>query len=115
MLFPLISDQSRTIAAAMPDYYQNLREWVVKNPNQSLASLREFLPATLPNLMPVQLTGQEMMASAGQIAGYVTLLARVIFTATIILVLAFYWTLDGPRIIQYVFAAGSTKPARKHQ
>jgi predicted PurR-regulated permease PerM len=28
------------------------------------------------------------------------MLARVIFTATIILVLAFYWTLNGPRIIQ---------------
>jgi predicted PurR-regulated permease PerM len=100
LLFPLISDQSRTIAAAMPDYYQNLREWVVRNPNPSLASLREFLPAALPNLVPVQLTGKEMMASAGQIAGYVTVLARVIFTATIILVLAFYWTLEGPRIIQ---------------
>jgi predicted PurR-regulated permease PerM len=100
LLFPLISDQSKTIAAAVPDYYQNLREWVITNPNQSVASLSEFLPATLPKLRPVQQTGQELMASAGQIAGYVTLLARVIFTATIILVLAFYWTLEGPRIIQ---------------
>jgi predicted PurR-regulated permease PerM len=40
------------------------------------------------------------MASAGQVAGYVTSLARVIFTAIMILALAFYWTLDGPRIIQ---------------
>jgi len=100
LLFPLISDQSKTIAAAVPDYYQNLREWVIKNPNQSLASLSEFLPAALPKLMPVQQTGQELMASAGQIAGYAILLVKGIFTATIILVLAFYWTLDGPRIIQ---------------
>ena len=100
LLFPLISDQSKTIAAALPDYYQYLREWVMQNPNQSLASLSEFLPATLPKLMPVQQTGQELIASAGQIAGYVTLLGKVIFTGTIILVLAFYWTLEGPRIIQ---------------
>ena len=100
LLFPLIIDQSKTIAAAIPDYYQSLREWVIKNPNQSLASLSEFLPATLPSLRPMQQTGQEMMASAGQVAGYVGMLARVIFTATIILVLAFYWTLNGPRIIQ---------------
>jgi predicted PurR-regulated permease PerM len=100
LLFPLISTQSATIAAAVPDYYQSLREWVIKNPNQSLASISEFLPAALPSLKPVQLTGQEMMASAGQVAGYVGMLARVIFTATIILVLAFYWTLNGPRIIQ---------------
>ena len=101
LLFPLISDQSKTIAAAVPDYYQNLRGWVIKNPNQTLASLSEFLPATLPKLMPVQQTGQELMASAGQIAGYVTLLARVIFTATIILVLAFYWTLAPTRRIEW--------------
>ena len=40
------------------------------------------------------------MASAGQVAGYLALLAKVLFTATIILVLAYYWTLEGPRIIQ---------------
>ena len=100
LLFPLISDQSKTIAAAIPDYYQNLREWVIKNPNQTLMSLSAFLPATLPKLMPVQQTGQELMASAGQVAGYVALLTKILFTATIILVLAYYWTLEGPRIIQ---------------
>jgi predicted PurR-regulated permease PerM len=40
------------------------------------------------------------MASAGQVAGYVTSAAKVIFTAIILLVLAFYWTLEGPRIIK---------------
>ncbi len=100
LLFPLISVQSTTIAAAMPDYYQNLREWLTANPNQFLASLREFLPAALPDLRPVQQTGQQVMDSAGQVAGYVTVLAKVIFTAIIILALAYYWTLEGPRIIK---------------
>lgn len=101
LLFPMISQQSATIAAAMPDYYQSLRAWLVNNPNPFLASLREFLPATLPNLMsPVQQTEQELMDSAGQVAGYATSAAKVIFTAIILLVLAFYWTLEGPRIIQ---------------
>lgn len=102
LLFPLISEQGTTVATAMPDYYQNLRQWVVNNPNPFLAGLSEFLPAALPtlNLRPVQQTEQELMASAGQVAGYVTSLARVVFTAIIILALAFYWTLEGPRIIQ---------------
>ncbi|MGB8980471.1 MAG: AI-2E family transporter [Anaerolineales bacterium] len=100
LLFPLISEQSTTIAAAMPGYYQNLRAWLINNPNQFLVGLSEFVPAALPKLKPVQQTGQEMMASAGQVAGYVTTAARVIFTAIILLVLAFYWTLEGPRIIQ---------------
>jgi predicted PurR-regulated permease PerM len=103
LLFPLISQQGATIAAVMPDYYQNLRQWVVNHPNPFLASLSEFLPAALPtlrNLRPAQQTDQEMMASAGQVAGYVTALARGIFTAIMVLALAFYWTLEGPRIVK---------------
>ena len=100
LLFPLLSEQGTTIATAMPDYYQNLRQWVVSHPNQFLVSLGEFLPAALPKLSPVQQTEQELMASAGQVAGYVTLLAKGVFTAIIILALAFYWTLEGPRIIR---------------
>jgi predicted PurR-regulated permease PerM len=98
--FPLISEQSATIAAVMPDYYQNARQWVATHPNPFLASLSEFLPAALPNLKPVQQTDQELIASAGQVAGYVTSLAKGIFTAIMILALAFYWTLEGPRIIK---------------
>jgi len=102
LLFPLIVEQGTTIAAAVPGYYQNLREWMVNYPNQLIVRLSAFLPATLPSLNPraAQQTGQEVMVSAGQALGYVTLAARVIFTGIVILVLAFYWTLDGPRTIQ---------------
>jgi predicted PurR-regulated permease PerM len=41
-----------------------------------------------------------MLASAEQVAGYVTSLAGVIFMTIMILALVFYWTLEGPRIIQ---------------
>jgi predicted PurR-regulated permease PerM len=100
LLFPLISEQTATITAVLPEYYQVLRAWVVNNPNQFITGLKEFLPATLTVIHPVQLTGQEMITSAGQVTGYLSLAARVIFTLIIILVLAFYWTLDGTRIIQ---------------
>src|SRR5687767_9876253 len=59
LLFPLISEQGTTVAAAMPDYYQNLREWLVNHPNPFLVALSEFLPAALPVLKPVQQTGPE--------------------------------------------------------
>ncbi len=100
LLFPLIVEQGTTIAAAVPGYYQSLREWMVNYPNQLIVRLGEFLPGTLPSLGPVQQTGPEMIASAEQALGYVTLAAKVIFIALVILVLAFYWTLDGPRTIQ---------------
>jgi predicted PurR-regulated permease PerM len=102
LLFPLIVEQGTTIAAAAPGYYQSLRERMIDDPNQWIVRLSEFLPATLPSLQPrtAQQTGQEVIASAGQALAYVSSVAKGIFTAIVILVLAFYWTLDGPRTIQ---------------
>jgi predicted PurR-regulated permease PerM len=100
LLFPLIVDQGTTIAAAVPGYYQSLREWMVNDPNQLIVGLSEFLPATLPGLEPIQQTGQQMLASAGQALDFVSSVAKVFFLAIVILLLAFHWTLDGPRTIQ---------------
>jgi len=100
LLFPLIVEQGTTIAAAVPGYYQSLHGWMVNYPNQLIVRLSEFLPATLPGLEPIQQTGQQMLASAGQALGYVSSAAKVIFMATAILLLTFHWTLDGPRTIQ---------------
>jgi hypothetical protein len=45
LLFPLVVEQSATIAAAVPGYYQGLRDWMVNNPNQLILSFSEFLTA----------------------------------------------------------------------
>lgn len=99
LLFPLIAEQSVTITVAVPGYYQSLREWMTAHPSPLMESLTAVLPPTLSLPEPIQQTGQEILDSAGQALGYVGATARVIFTAVIILLLAFYWTLDGPRTI----------------
>ena len=40
LLFPLIVEQGTTIAAAVPGYYQSVREWMVSYPNQIDCSLK---------------------------------------------------------------------------
>ncbi len=102
LLFPLIFEQSVTLSREVPGYYQNLRTWTINYPNQLFMRLGQLLPATLPGLNPgmVQQTGEHVMASAGQVLGYVLLTTQVIFTAIVILVLTSYWTLDGPLIIK---------------
>ncbi len=100
LLFPLIVEQSTTINAAIAGYYQNLRAWMIAYPNALIVRLGEFLPVTLPSLKPVQQTGLEVMASAGQALGYIATAAKAVFITLVILFLAFYWTLDGPRTIQ---------------
>ncbi|MAU00024.1 MAG: hypothetical protein CL608_23015 [Anaerolineaceae bacterium] len=100
LLFPLIAEQSTTIAAAIPGYYQSVYGWTLENPNLLTESLRAILPNALSILDPVQQTGQEMVDSAGQVLGYVASVANGFFTAVVILLLAAYWTLDGPRTIR---------------
>lgn len=100
LLSPLIIEQGGTIAAAVPGYYQSLHEWMANYPNVLMVRLSEFLPIVLPDVQPVQQTGQDVMVSAGQVLGYLTSAAWFIFLIIVILVMAFYWTMDGPRIIQ---------------
>jgi predicted PurR-regulated permease PerM len=104
LLFPLIFEQSATLATDIPSYYQGLRTWMVNDPNQLVMRLGQLLPATLPSLNPriVQQTGEQIVASAGQAWGFVISAARVFFTTIVILVLTVYWTLDGPRIIKTI-------------
>ncbi|MFZ0545045.1 MAG: AI-2E family transporter, partial [Candidatus Promineifilaceae bacterium] len=102
LLFPLIVEQSTTITAAVPGNYQSLIGWIVDNPNPILKSLSPVLPDTLGLSGSEQQTGQELLDSAGQVLRYVASTAHGIFTAVAILLLAFYWTLDGPRLIRSI-------------
>jgi predicted PurR-regulated permease PerM len=100
LLFPLIFEQGTAIAAAVPGYYQSLRDWVAHYPDLWMVRLSHFLPEVLPSLGPTQPTGQQMIASAGQVLSFVGSAAQIIFMTTAFLLLAFHWTLDGPRTIQ---------------
>ncbi len=100
LLAPIIIEQGTTITAAVPSYYQSLRGWMINHPNPLLMRLSQSLPIALPGLTPLPATGEQVMDSAGQVFGYLTMTSRFIFMTIIILVLIFYWTLDGPRAIQ---------------
>lgn len=102
LLFPLLYDQGATILAAVPGYYQGIREWTANSSSELIKRLSEFLPATLqisgaaPNLQ----TGQEVLASAEQALAYISTIVTVIFVASALLLLTYHWTLDGPQNIQ---------------
>ena len=97
MLFPVLVEQGTTIIDSLPGYYQTLREWSTGHSNPAIVRLSEFLPATPAGLSPPQQTGQEMLASAGQALGYLGSAAKVVLVATAVLLMAYHWTLDGPR------------------
>jgi predicted PurR-regulated permease PerM len=100
LLAPIIFEQGKTIAAGVPGYYQSLHSWMVHHPNPLLVRLSQSFPDIFPGLKPPPETGEQVISSAGQVFEYVTMTARFVFIAIILLVLILYWTLDGPRAIQ---------------
>ncbi len=100
LLFPLVFDQGSAIVSGIPEYYQNLRTWLVNSPNQLLVGINQFLPDALPGFDSVHQTDPELLASAEQALGVVTTSAKVVFFTIVILLLAFHWSLDGTRTIQ---------------
>ena len=100
LLFPLVFEQGSTIIESIPDYYQAIRIWLESSPNQLIISLSQILPREVPGFSGVLQTGPDMLASADQALDYVTSVSRGVFLAIVLLLLAFYWALDGPRTIR---------------
>jgi predicted PurR-regulated permease PerM len=100
LLFPLITEQSGKIAASVPTYYQSFHDWMLSNSNPLIEQLSKFLPVNLSLPGLTQQTGQQVLDTAAQALGYITMAAKFIFTATAVLLLAFYWMLYGPRTIR---------------
>jgi predicted PurR-regulated permease PerM len=100
LLAPIIIEQGRTIAVAVPGYYQSLHGWLIHHPNPLLVRLSQSFPDVFPGLNPPPEMEEQVIDSAGQVFEYVTMTARFGFIAIILLVLILYWTLEGPRAIQ---------------
>lgn len=98
LLLPMLVTQGATIFAALPDYYQNFRAWLLAQPNPLLRGLSDVIPSTLISPVPAQPTSEQMLDTAGQAFGYVTRVTTGLLKLGVVLLLAFYWTLDGPRI-----------------
>lgn len=100
-VFPMVFEQGSAVVSTIPGYYQGLREWIATIPIPIISGLGDFLPPTLPGLTPLQQTGEEMLATAGQVLGFMLSTTIVLLKVVVVFLLAFHWTLEGPRITQY--------------
>jgi predicted PurR-regulated permease PerM len=109
LLVPLLVDQIATITAAIPDYYQSLRELMVNSTNRLLWRLGEQLPLQLPATSLSPQLGSGATPAEGteaidtviiQTLNYGSLVGWTIFVTIATLFLAFYWILEGERAIR---------------
>lgn len=111
LLFPLVSEQGSMIIDSIPKYYMDIRTWMEDSPNHFISSISQILPRELPSILKAQPTDPEMIAPAEQALLFMTSVSKGVFITIVVLVLAFHWTLDGPRTIRsLIFLA--PKPLR---
>ncbi|MGE5530902.1 MAG: AI-2E family transporter [Bacteroidota bacterium] len=100
LLAPLLIEQAKNIIAKLPAYYQGLHAALVGSSSALIRRLSQQLPVELALSLPGQAGGGLGFGVVGQALSYVGMIWRLLFTGTAILVLAFYWTLDGDRIVR---------------
>jgi predicted PurR-regulated permease PerM len=107
LLAPLLIEQAKGIIAKLPAYYQSLHAGLLDSPGALVQRLAQQLPAQLALSLPAQAGGGlafgavgQALSAVGQALSYVGMLWRLLFVGTAILVLAFYWTQDGDRMVQ---------------
>jgi predicted PurR-regulated permease PerM len=110
---PLLTQQVSTIGAKLPDYYQSLHNTLMNSPSYFVRRIAWELPVKLA-LVPTQPAtaaqaaggSAAAQAASGQLNGvgewwgYLAIIGSGIFVLVSILVLAFYWTLDGERSLR---------------
>jgi predicted PurR-regulated permease PerM len=117
LIAPLILDQVIAIIEQLPGYYQQLRSWFSDSPSFLVRLIGTRLPQeliTMPISQPANIvdpgkvTSQENGADVAvleQIANaiwFAATLLRGLFMGLAVILLAFYWTLDGDRTIRYL-------------
>lgn len=100
LLVPLLADQVAVMVANVPDYYQTVRGWFLDSRNLLLLRLGLELPPTLPFLSAAEPATEEAVAGVNQVWEYARLLFRSLFIGLAVLLLGFYWTLDGEKIVR---------------
>jgi predicted PurR-regulated permease PerM len=100
LLAPLLIEQAKGIVVKLPAYYQALRSGLLGSTSALIQRLAQQLPAQLAIGIPGQSGAGLALGAVGQALSYVGMVWRLLFVGAAILVLAFYWTLDGERLVR---------------
>lgn len=117
LIAPLILDQVAGISEELPVYYQQFRNWLLESPSFLVRIIGFRLPENLvltpfsqqaPLVDPETPGGQAIREDAAirrqisQAIGYAGTITRGLFIGLAVILLAFYWTLDGQRAVRYL-------------
>ncbi len=97
VLVPLFVSQISAISGKIPEYYQTLRQGLMNSPAGLLHTIGGLLPPDSTMLLQRLVnTGSDASAQSA-----LTQVANGLFTALVVYLLSFYWTLDNDRAIRF--------------
>lgn len=100
LMVPFVAQQIATVIARLPEYYQDFRTALLNSGSPAFASLVASLPAEISvNLLAPPTVPQTSVAEAASPLQSVSPAAYAVFVFIAIFFIAFYWELEGDRIV----------------
>jgi predicted PurR-regulated permease PerM len=101
LVVPILADQVTRIGDALPGAYQQLRDNMLASPHFLVWRLATEMPQEL-SMQPAPPGETEAAESLSQGLQILGIAARSLFAGAAVLVLAFYWALDGQKAVRSV-------------
>jgi predicted PurR-regulated permease PerM len=99
VLLPLVAEQVASLWRSLPGLYSSLREQMASSDSSSLQRLAASLPAAL-DLSLQEPSPAPVPRALAFVGAWVGAIGAALLVATAILVLSFYWSVDGERTIR---------------
>lgn len=87
---PVIADQAATLVARAPHHFERLRTELLASESNTLRRIAWYLPAAVERSGASALDVKSVLETGGAVG-------RNLFTVVAVLLLGFYWTLEGER------------------
>ncbi len=100
LIAPLLIAQVATLSADLPQYYQQLREWLVSVRIPILRNLFQRLPAEFQWSATGITADPEQVSAAAQAAAYVRATGWALFSSIAITLITFFWIIDREQIVR---------------
>lgn len=100
LIAPLLIAQVATLSAELPQYYQQLREWLVSVPIPILRNLFQRLPAELQWSATGVTTDTEQVSAAAQAVAYARAAGWALLSSIAIILITFFWIIDREQIVR---------------
>ena len=100
LVVPLVADQGMALARNVPEYYETLRGAMLETRGRIITNLALRLPASPALLQTEEPTAEQTLNQVEQTYAVFFLVLKVFLGAVSVLLVGFYWALEGDRVIQ---------------